>query len=189
MPKKWQNSLSKLGLFAIFRKDSFPRMGNAGMTIPRTLDAIDRRILRELSRDGRLSNSQLAERVGLSPSPCWQRTRRLESEGYIRGYAAILDNERLGMPDTVMIEVTLDRHDDAVLETFGRKMAEMPEVIEVWLVTGEYDYVIKVAVSGTRGYEEFLRKRLYRVPGIRHSRSSFALRCLKEGGVPIADLD
>ena len=153
----------------------------------RDLDAIDRSILRELSRDGRLSNSQLAERIGLSPSPCWQRTRRLEVEGFIQGYAALLDRDRLGMGETVLIEVTLDRHDDAVLETFGRAMSAMPEVIEVWLVTGEYDYMIKVAVSGTRGYEEFLRKRLYRVPGIRHSRSSFALRCIKQGGVPIVE--
>ena len=151
------------------------------------LDAIDRRILRELSRNGRLSNSDLAERIGLSSSPCWQRTRRLENEGYIRGYSAILDGERLGLPETVLIEVALERHDETVLETFGRQMAEMPEVTEVWLVTGEYDYVIKVAVNGTRGYEEFLRKRLFRVPGIRHSRSSFALRCLKASGVPVPD--
>jgi Lrp/AsnC family leucine-responsive transcriptional regulator len=149
------------------------------------LDLIDRKILRELVGDGRLSNSQLAERVGLSPSPCWQRTRRLETEGYILGYTALLDREMLGHGETVMIEVTLDHHDDDVLENFGKAMAEMPEVIEVWLVTGEYDYIIKVAVNGTRGYEEFLRKHLYRVPGIRHSRSSFALRCIKQGGVPV----
>lgn len=152
----------------------------------RSLDTMDRRILRELTRDGRQSNSQLAERVGLSATPCWQRTRRLEADGYIRGYTAILDYELLGVPETVLIEVTMDRHDDTVLETFERQMAEMPEVIEVWLVTGEYDYIIKVVVNGTRGYEEFLRKRLYKVPGIRHSRSSFALRCLKDGGIPIA---
>lgn len=149
------------------------------------LDTIDRNILRELARDGRLSNTQLADRVGLSSSPCWQRTRRLEAEGFIQGYAALLDRERLGYGETVIIEVTLDRHDDAMLENFGKAMAEMPEVIEVWLVTGEYDYMIKVAVNGTRGYEEFLRKHLYRVPGIRHSRSSFALRCIKQGGVPV----
>lgn len=152
-----------------------------------TLDAIDRRILRELSRDGRLSNAQLAERVGLSPSPCWQRTRRLEAEGYIRGYTALLDRDLLGLPETVLIEVALERHDDAVLENFGRQMAAMPEVIEIWLVTGDYDYMLKVAVNGTRGYEEFLRKRLYRVAGIRQSRSSFALRCIKQTGVPVPD--
>lgn len=159
----------------------------ADISSARGLDAVDRRILRELSRDGRISNSELADRIGLSSSPCWQRTRRLETEGYIRGYTAILDRDLLGVPETVLIEVTLDRHDDTVLENFGRAMADMPEVIEVWLVTGEYDYMIKVAVNGTRGYEEFLRKRLYRVPGIRHSRSSFALRCIKQGGTPVLD--
>lgn len=151
------------------------------------LDSIDRRILRELKRDGRISNAQLSERVGLTASPCWQRMRRMEDAGVIKGYTVVLDREKLGVPETVMIEVTLDRHDDAVLETFGRSMAEMAEVIEVWLVTGEYDYLIKVAVNGTRGYEEFLRTKLYRVPGIRHSRSSFALRCLKQGGAPVLD--
>ncbi len=152
-----------------------------------SIDSIDRRILRELTKDGRITNAELAEKIGLSPSPCWQRTRRLEEEGYIQGYTAVLDRDRLGLPETVLIEVTLDHHDDSVLETFGRQMADMPEVMEVWLVTGEYDYIIKVAVTGTRGYEEFLRKRLYKVPGIRHSRSSFALRCIKQSGVPVLD--
>ena len=87
----------------------------------------------------------------------------------------------------MLIEVTLDRHDDLTLENFGRAMTELPEVLEVYLVTGEYDYMIKVAVAGTRGYEEFLRIRLYKVPGIRQSRSSFALRCLKQGGVTVLD--
>ncbi len=149
---------------------------------PRPLDATDLRILRALSRDGRLSNSQLAETVGLSPSPCWQRTRRLEAEGVIKGYAAILDQSRLGAAETVIIEITLERHDDKGLEEFGRAMAAIPEVQEVWLTTGAYDYLLKVAVSGTRGYEEFLRRKLYRVPGIRHARSIFTLRCLKERG-------
>lgn len=151
----------------------------------RPLDDIDRRILRALQRDGRLSNNQLAEEIGLSPSPCWQRTRRLEAEGYIKGYTAVLDQEKLGAPETVIIEVTLNRHDDAVLETFGRAMADLPEVLEVYLTTGEYDYFIKVAVDGTKGYEEFLRRKLYRVPGIQHSRSTFTLRCLKQGGISV----
>lgn len=145
----------------------------------KTLDAIDRKILKALLADGRLSNNQLAEMVGLSNSPCWQRVRRLEADGYITGYAALLDQDLLGAGDTVIIEVTLERHDDEIIESFGSAMAEMPEVLEVYLTTGEYDYFIKVAVAGTAGYEEFLRKRLYKVPGIRHSRSSVALRCLK----------
>jgi Lrp/AsnC family transcriptional regulator, leucine-responsive regulatory protein len=147
--------------------------------MPRTLDRIDRKILATLLSEGRLGNVQLAERVGLSATPCWQRVRRLESEGIIRGYSAVLDQDLLGAPDIVIVEVTLDVHDDAALEVFGSQMANIPEILEAYLTTGEYDYMLKVAVNGTKGYEEFLRTKLYKVPGIRHSRSSFALRCLK----------
>lgn len=143
------------------------------------LDAMDRKILQALLENARQSNSQLAERVGLSSSPCWQRVKRLEQDGYITGYYAALDQSLLGAKETVIIEVTLDRHDDDVLESFGKAMATMPEVLEVYLTTGEYDYLVKVAVDGTEEYERFLRQRLYKVPGIRHTRSSFALRCLK----------
>lgn len=84
-----------------------------------------------------------------------------------------------GAPDTVMIEVTLDRHDDDTFERFGQALADMPEVLEAYLLTGEYDYLIKVAVAGTAGYEESLRRKLYKLPGLRHSRSTFMLRMLK----------
>ena len=144
------------------------------------LDRIDRMILAALTRDGRISNASLAQKVGLSPSPCWQRLRRLEEQGIIRGYSVTLDQEQLAAGEIVMIEVILDRHDDEVVEEFGRTMQSMPEVLEVHLTTGEYDYLIKVAVAGTRGYEAFLREKLYRVRGIRHTRSSFVLRCLKD---------
>ena len=145
----------------------------------RDLDEIDRKILRALEADARLTTNELAERAGVSPSPCWSRVKRLEEAGYITGYVALLSQEKLGFPDTVLVEVTLDHHDEAALERFGRALAELPEVLEAYLTTGEYDYLIKVAVAGTTGYERFLRKSLYRIPGIRHSRSSFALRCLK----------
>lgn len=151
----------------------------------RQSDTYDRTILRELARDGRITNTALAERVGLSPSPCWQRRRRLEQEGYILGYTATLNQEKLGSPETVILEVTLDRHDDTTLRAFGEAMAKMPEVLEVYLVTGGYDYLVKVAVSGTRRYERFLAEKLYKVPGIRQSHSVFTLRCLKkEHSVP-----
>ena len=145
----------------------------------RPLDAMDRKILRALQDDARLTIAGLSEIVGLSSTPCWNRLKRLESGGFIEGYVAVLDQRKLGYPDTVLIEITLDRHDDTVLEVFERQLADLPEVIEAYLTTGEYDYLIKVAVEGTAGYERFLRERLYRLPGIRHSRSSFALRCLK----------
>lgn len=143
------------------------------------LDEIDRRILRELRLDGRLSNTKLAEKVGLSTTPCWNRVRALEEHGVIEGYTALLSQQSLGYPDTVIIEVTLDRHDDEIFEKFGQALAELPEVMEAYLLTGEYDYLIKVAVAGTAGYEEFLRRKLYKLPGLRHSRSTFVLRCLK----------
>lgn len=143
------------------------------------IDDIDRRILRTMAENGRISNAQLAQHVGLSASPCWQRVKRLEEHGVISGYRAILNQESLGAPEIVLVEVVLDRHDDESLAVFGREMEKLPEVLEVHLTSGEHDYHMKVAVNGTRGYEEFLRQKLYRVPGIRHSRSSFVLRSLK----------
>jgi Lrp/AsnC family leucine-responsive transcriptional regulator len=143
------------------------------------LDEIDRRILRELRRDGRISNASLAEKIGLSASPCWNRVRQMEEAQVIEGYTVLLNQKSLGLPDTVMIEVTLDRHDDETFVRFGQALADMPEVLEAYLLTGEYDYLIKVAVAGTAGYEEFLRRKLYKLEGLRHSRSTFVLRCLK----------
>ena len=143
------------------------------------LDHIDQRILRELQSDGRVTNAELANRIGLSAGPCWQRVKRLEDAGYITHYAAILDQKMLGFPDTVIIEVTLDRHDEETLEKFGRALADLPEVLEAYLTTGDYDYFVKVAIAGTEGYEHFLRDKLYKIAGIKHTRSCFALRCLK----------
>ncbi|RZT10393.1 Lrp/AsnC family transcriptional regulator, leucine-responsive regulatory protein [Duganella sp. CF402] len=143
------------------------------------IDELDRRILRELRKDGRLSNTKLAEKVGLSTTPCWNRVRALEDGGMIEGYTALISQTALGYPDTVIIEVTLDRHDDDIFDKFGAALAKLPEVMEAYLLTGDYDYLIKVAVAGTAGYEEFLRKKLYKLPGLKHSRSTFVLRCLK----------
>ncbi|MCC8937107.1 Lrp/AsnC family transcriptional regulator [Bradyrhizobium sp. Arg68] len=144
------------------------------------LDEIDRKILRALQQDARLTTAQLADRIGLSTTPCWNRLKRLETQGYIDGYVALLNQDKLGLPETVIIELTLDRHDEEMLERFGQLLTNLPEVIEAYLTTGDYDYIVKVAVESTAGYERFLREKLYRIPGIRHSRSSFALRCLKK---------
>ena len=118
--------------------------------------------------------------MNLSTTACWNRTRRLEQEGYIRGYVALINAQKLGLSDTVLIEVTLERHEDDTLSRFGEQLAALPEVLEAYLVSGEYDYLIKVAVDGTVGYERFLREKLYKIQGIRHSRSRFALRCMKQ---------
>lgn len=148
------------------------------------LDAIDRKILSMLRDEGRMSINDLAQHVGLSPSPCWTRVKRLEQAGVIERYVAIISHEALGLTDIVFVEVTLDKHDEKILERFGQALAQMPEVIEASLVTGEYDYLVKVAVSGTRDYERFLREQLYRIDGIRHTRSTFSLRSLKKSFSP-----
>lgn len=143
------------------------------------LDAVDRKILSALLHNARLTNNELAERVGLSPSPCWTRVKRLEANGTIERYAAVIDQSALGLDDIVFIEITLQQHDEQVLQQFGSEIARIPEVLECHLVTGEYDYLVKVAVAGTADYERFLRERLYRIKGIRHSRTTFSLRALK----------
>ena len=106
------------------------------------------------------SMSAAGRALGLSPAVVSKRVKRLEDEGVIRGYTAILDQAHLGLTETVIIEVMLERHDDEVLERFGKAMAALPEVLEAYLTTGEYDYLIKVAVAGTAGYEQFLRRKL-----------------------------
>lgn len=143
------------------------------------LDQIDRKIISFLQADGRLTINDLATKVGLSPSPCWTRVKRLEANGVITGYAALIDHAAIGLRDIVFIEIMLEKHDDQVLE-FGAAIVSIPEVIEVNLVTGEYDYLVKVAVADTSDYERFLRERLYKIKGIRHTRSTFSLRALKQ---------
>lgn len=147
---------------------------------PVRLDDIDRRILRVLSAEGRLPNAELAERVGLTASPCWNRVRRLEQAGVIKGYGAHIELEALGVTEIVLVEVTLDRHEEAVLTAFGEAVAAIPEILEVYLMAGDYDYLLKVAASGTRDLERFMRERLYTIPGVRHSKTAFTLKCLKK---------
>ncbi|KAA8994934.1 Lrp/AsnC family transcriptional regulator [Affinibrenneria salicis] len=146
---------------------------------PRELDMTDRRILSALRQNGRLTIAELAEEVGLSTSPCWSRLKRLEASGAIENYVAVINAKTIGVTDVFFVEITLDHHDDQILERFGQALADMPEVLEAHLVTGDYDYLVKIAVTDAAHYERFLRQTLYRTSGIRHTRSTFALRTLK----------
>ncbi|WP_343231136.1 Lrp/AsnC family transcriptional regulator [Thalassovita aquimarina] len=139
----------------------------------------DLRILRKLARDGRQTNAELAEKVGLSASQCWQRLRRLENSGVIKGYGARIDHDALGVPETVLLELAMERNEGVEVEAVCEALARFPEVLEVRMTSGDFDIFAKVVVSGTRGYEKFLRERLYKLKGIRQSRSSFSLRCYK----------
>ena len=146
----------------------------------RQIDEIDWKILRTLQFNARITNAELAKRVSLSPSPCWNRVRRLEATGVIEKYVTIISQSAIGMPDSVILEAKLKHHDKDALNRFEQELTSLPEVIEAYLVTGEYDYIVRVAAAGTEGYERFLRDRVYRLPSIEHTRSSFALRSLKQ---------
>ncbi len=149
------------------------------------MDQIDRKILRVLQADARASLQEIGKAVGLSASPCWERIRKLEQLGVIEGYTVRLNARELGYSDTVLVQVTLDSHTDNTLEKFGETLAAIPEVVEAYLVSGEYDYLLRIAVRDTRDYERLLREKLYKIKGIRHSKSSFVLRTLKKADLPV----
>jgi Lrp/AsnC family transcriptional regulator, leucine-responsive regulatory protein len=149
------------------------------------LDKLDRDILAVLQADARISLQELSKRVGLSSSPCWTRIRRMEASGVIEGYTVRVNPQALNLAETVIVQVTLDSHSDEALFAFGRALADIPEVLEALLVSGDYDYILRIAVSDTRDYERLLRERLYKIPGLRHSKSSFVLRSLKQSALPL----
>ena len=144
--------------------------------MPQALDAADLRILRALQTEGRISNADLAERVGLSPSPCLRRVRLLEEAGIIKQYVALLDPAQIGLPVTAFVRVRLERQDDRQLARFEEAVRELPEVMECYLMTGESDYQLRILVESLAHFEDFLRLRLTTIPGISAVTSSFALR-------------
>ena len=149
------------------------------------LDAIDRKILTCLQANSRSSLQEIGTAVGLSASPCWGRIRKMEEAGVIEGYTVRLNPQAIGFADTVLVQVTLDSHSDNTLEKFGEVLRSIPEVVEAHLVSGDYDYLLRVVVRDTRDYERLLREKLYKIKGIRHSRSSFVLRTLKKADLPL----
>ena len=149
------------------------------------MDKTDRKILQVLQADARASLQEISQAVGLSSTPCWGRIKKMEEAGVIEGYTIRLNAQAIGLGDTVMVQVTLDRHSDNTLEKFGETLASIPEVIEAYLVSGEYDYLLRVAVKDTKDYERLLRERLYKIKGVRHSKSSFVLRTLKRADLPL----
>ena len=149
------------------------------------LDTLDRKILAQLQRNSRASLQEIGQAVGLSASPCWGRIKKREEAGVIQGYSVRLSPAALGLGDTVLVMVTLDSHSDNTLEKFGEVLATIPEVVEAHLVSGEYDYLLRIVVKDTRDYERLLREKLYKIKGIRHSQSSFVLRTLKHADLPL----
>ena len=148
----------------------------------------DLAILAVLREDARASLQEISARVGLSTTPCWNRIKKMEAEGVIQGYTVRINPGAIGFTESVIVQVTLDSHSDETLFEFGRQLEQIPEVLEAYLVSGDYDYYIRIAVKDTRDYERLLRESLYRIPGIRHSKSTFVLRTLKESPVPLPQL-
>jgi Lrp/AsnC family leucine-responsive transcriptional regulator len=143
------------------------------------LDRTDVRILELLQRDGRLSHVELAERVGLSPTPCTRRVRRLEKQGFIRGYCAILDPKRVGQNVLAYVQIKLERHTDDVVERFRRTLEERPEVVSAHAMTVEMDFLLEVVVPDLDALSRFTLHQLLKLPGVRDVRSSLVLETLK----------
>ncbi|SMX47441.1 Lrp/AsnC family transcriptional regulator [Maliponia aquimaris] len=150
------------------------------------LDETDRRILRVLQRKGRISNADLSEEVHLSASACHRRVQRLEAEGYLRDYVALLDERRLGLPTTVFVEIKLTAQANEVLDAFEKAVSRVPDVLECHLMAGTADYILKVVAEDTEDFARIHRQYLTRLPGVAQMQSSFALKTVfKTTALPI----
>lgn len=166
----------------VLRNMPQPRESFAQMS----LDEIDRRILKALQRNGRMSNAELSEDVHLSPSACHRRVQRMEKEGYIRDYVALLDPRKLGVPTTVFVEITLRGQADEILDAFEKSVARIPDVLECHLMAGSADYLLKVVAENTEDFARIHRQYLARLPGVGQMQSSFALRTVcKTTALPV----
>lgn len=159
-----------------------------------SLDRYDKAILAELQTDGRISNVQLAARVNLSESACLRRVRALEDTGYIDGYVALVNQPRAGVPGNVFVFIALNREVERELAAFEQAVRELPEVMECFLMTGEFDYLLRVVVADMADFERLHRDSLTRLPGVARVNSSVAIRTVQrktalpigQGGAPVA---
>lgn len=150
------------------------------------LDRIDLAILKALQANGRISNVELAEKVGLSPTPCLRRLRRLEEQGIIRQYTCLLDQESVGYPVNCFVSVSLHSKADKQIEAFQRAIERAPQVLECYLMTGTNDFLLRVVAKDLRDYERFLSETLTRIEGIKEINTSFALsRIVHRSELPI----
>jgi Lrp/AsnC family transcriptional regulator, leucine-responsive regulatory protein len=153
------------------------------------MDDLDRKdvlLLAELQRDSRQTVQQLAQRAGLSSTPCWKRIKEMEADGVIRGYCAVVDREKVGLALCVMAELNLTRHNEDVVVQFEKAVADCPQIVSCYSTTGQADYVVKVLVPDIKAYERFLHEVAFRLPGVTHVRSSVVLKEVKaEGRLPI----
>ena len=143
------------------------------------MDNLDKKIVFELQKNGRLSNFEIAEKVGLSPSPCLRRIKNLEKKKIISGYTAIVDEELFGYPVTAFVSVRLENQTDGTLKKFEEGISTLVEVVDCWLVTGNRDYLLRVVAENLKTYEKFMREDLTKIKGIGSIETNFALGSVK----------
>jgi Lrp/AsnC family leucine-responsive transcriptional regulator len=147
------------------------------------MDPIDKKILRALQLDGKMTVADLAERVGLSQSPCARRVRNLERDGIIKGYAAVVDQSRVGLPISAFASIKLERQREEDLDRFAEAVARWPEVVDCYLMTGQRDYLMRIVAKDLEAYERFLKQKLTRLDGVASIETSFALGQVKRSEV------
>ena len=148
------------------------------------LDRLDRAILRLLADDASLSLAEVAEKVGLTPTPCWKRIRRMEQDGIILRRVAVLDPAKIGVPVTVFVAVETADHSAQWLERFAAVVAGMPQIVDAWRMSGDVDYLLHVVVADIAAYDDFYRRLIAAVP-LRNVTSRFAMERLKAGPLPV----
>ncbi|WP_196137523.1 leucine-responsive transcriptional regulator Lrp [Aliikangiella sp. G2MR2-5] len=147
------------------------------------LDRIDKAILRELQKDGRMANVELSRRVGLSATPCLERVKRLEKSGYIKGYTANVAPEKLSAALLVFVEIRLTRTSPDVFEDFKKSIIDLPQVLECHLVSGDFDYLVKARVADMAAYRNLLGETLLTLPGVSGSRTYVVMEEVKESSI------
>ena len=152
------------------------------------LDQFEKGILKTLQRQGRASTQELSEAVGLSPSPCWRRVKRLEDEGYIKRYAAVLDAKMLGLNALAYVQVSLVDHSQDAIDVFHDFLQKSDNVLECGSITGEFDYMLRVAATDPEALEQFIMNEILRLGVVRTTMTTFILRQLKTAGVLPVDV-
>ncbi len=153
------------------------------------MDLYDRKILRALQRDGRVTNKDLAEQVSLSQAPCWRRVDALEKQGLIKGYTAIVDQDMLGLNITAFAQISLDNHHQETVEQFDRGIQQWPEILECHATSGESDYLLKIVARDMNDYNQLIYEKILRLPSIRSINTSFSMQQKKRTShLPIGDV-
>jgi len=147
------------------------------------MDELDKNILIELQKEGRLSNEQLAKRVNLTASPCLRRIRALEKNQVIVGYAAQVDQKKVGLDVTAFIHIKLERHSEQSINEFEQAVKDIPEILECYLMTGDWDYLLRIATKNLDTYEQFVRHKVHRIPWVASMDSRFAYGAVKRTAV------